>query len=105
MTVVIMEFLVWLKDFLFSRRKNYQGRHWTDTVDTVEPTYCPSPIKYPGLWVARIEGTAYYLRVQARSLSRVVELKAMQKVMSHWGWLNVPTNEWPELWMPNGKAV
>lgn len=97
MIAVIMEFLVWLVDFLFSKRKSYEGRHWTDTVSIVKPDYYPDAVglaKYPGLWQARMYGTAYYLKERVSVLQWAVRQRATQ----NWGWLNYSTDEWPEVW-------
>lgn len=94
MIAVIMEFLVWLEDFLFSRRKSYQGRHYQP--EKVAKDYHPMPelCGYPGLWRARIDGSISYLKVHIDLIPRLARLSAMQ----NWGWLNYSTDEWPEVW-------
>jgi hypothetical protein len=103
MFAVVMEFATWLADFLFSKRKTYHGRHWTDTVDTVESDYHPMPelCAYPGLWQARCEGRFDYLRVPLKTLNVLIRIGSeVDRMISlrNYRWNNVPMTEWPESW-------
>jgi hypothetical protein len=94
MFAVVMEFMAWLADYLFSKRTTYHGRHWTDTVDTVPADYHPTPelCGYPGLWAARVDRSVYYLVERVSALPRAIRIAST----SNWGWMNIPTDEWPE---------
>lgn len=106
---VTMEFLVWLMDFLFSKRKTYHGRHWTDTVDTVPVDYHPTPemLAYPGLWEARCSERFDYLRVPLKTFNVLMRIgREIDRVvsLSNYRWKDVPMNEWPEVWsVQNGR--
>jgi hypothetical protein len=103
MFAVVMEFLVWLADFLFSKRKNYHGRHWADTVSKVDADYHPMPelCAYPGLWEARCSGHLDYLRVPLKVFYPLIKMgKEIDRTvrLSNYQWRNVPLSEWPENW-------
>lgn len=103
MISVIMEFASWAIDFLFSKRKNYVGTHWTSTVDIVPPEYHPLPecCAYPALWEARVSGRVDYLRVPLKvfyALNRVGREIDKAVMLSNYRWADVPLSEWPEGW-------
>lgn len=106
MIAVIGEFACWLMDFLFSKRKSYEGRHWTETVQTVSVDYHPMPelCAYPSLWEARVSGRVDYLRVSLKVFYALVKVgREIDKAvwLSDYRWRDVPLNEWPESWKVN----
>lgn len=103
MIAVIMEFLVWLADFLFQKRTAYHGNHWADTVKPVPRDWHPMPelCAYPGLWEARCRGTADYLRAPYKAFKAIVQIaREFDRVIAldNYGWKDVPVNEWPQSW-------
>lgn len=120
MFAVVMEFLVWLADFLFSKRKSYVGTHWTDTVSKVEYDYHPTPqlCTYPNLWEARLrqakKGSAdceisAYLRAPLRVFYSLLAIgREVDRIiwLSDYRWKDVPLTEWPESWrVTDGQKV
>lgn len=112
MVAVIMEFLVWLADFLFSKRKTYVGTHWADTVSKVEYDYHPLPecCAYPSLWEARLRKSdkgmadctiSAYLRVPLKAFYGLLAIgREIDRIvyLSDYRWKDVSMTEWPESW-------
>ena len=103
MLAVIMEFVTWATDYLFSKRKQTIGKHRPETVSTVESSYHPMPelCAYPGLWEARVSGRVDYLRVPLKVFYSLVKVgREIDKAvwLSNYRWRDVPLNEWPESW-------
>jgi hypothetical protein len=105
LVAAVMELLVWLKDYLFSERKSYAGRHFEDTVEIVQPDWHPeySHVTYKGLWRARFRRTAEFafLRIPAKTFRAWMMIEdEIEQVISldNWKWMNVPLNQWPEGW-------
>lgn len=103
MIAVVMEFVCWLVDYLFSKRKTIVGKHRPETVTEVSHSYHPMPecCAYPGLWEARVSGRVDYLRVPLKVFYALVGVgKEIDRAMwlSNYRWAEVTTDEWPESW-------
>lgn len=103
MIAVVMEFLVWLVDFLFSERKQTVGRHRPETVIRVVADYHPdlALAKYRGLWHARMTGRSDYLRTPLRTFYAIVKVaREIDRTLSlsNYRWSDTPFDQWPESW-------
>lgn len=78
----------------------YESRHSADIPpEEVPRTYIPAGmyIRYREMWLARIEGTAEFLRVPVDRLEECYQRGLAQR-LGNWRWMHVPSSEWPTVW-------